>query len=294
MSITKTFHLHILAQHVARAFLVVSIIDELYFTFHSFHLRSSPTFYTTINQISIDLIFTRRLYLRRFIEFVFRSCAGIDLAYSLWSQQSHWSQLYGDEIDVLPHAEHDVDLWYIREHCDTPSWIGFGWWSNSEICWLHRCTSGERSRCWLTRSLSLFRANSVSSSSPLQESAGKLAAVFSHKRKLSQDTFSDSESISSRHQTVQSKGESFFRFSHPEEAVRLAREQQRDNKLAEEKSENLPRSARIEESSGKCELTNSPYINWDKVTLQHRSSLHKYRSCRREWITFLILENFKM
>ena len=36
-----------------------------------------------------------------------------------------------------------------------------------------------------------FRENSVSSSSHFREIAGKLAAVFSHKRKSSQETFSD-------------------------------------------------------------------------------------------------------
>ena len=45
--------------------------------FH-FHLHSSPTYYSTINQTSIDVIFSRRLYLRRSIECVSRSCAWID------------------------------------------------------------------------------------------------------------------------------------------------------------------------------------------------------------------------
>ena len=31
----------------------------------------------------------------------------------------------------------------------------------------------------------------------------------------------------------------------------------------------------------KCEQTNSPGTNWEKVTLQYRSWLHKYRSCRK-------------
>ena len=57
----KTFHLHILAQHVVRAFLVVSCTDEHYFTVHSFHLHSSPTFNKTTNHTSIEVIFTRRL-----------------------------------------------------------------------------------------------------------------------------------------------------------------------------------------------------------------------------------------
>ena len=32
----------------------------------------------------------------------------------------------------------------------------------------------------------------------------------------------------------------------------------------------------------RCDLTNSPGMNWDKVTLLYMSSLHKYRSCRKE------------
>ena len=46
----KTFHMHILAQHVARGFLAVSITLK-----HSFHLHSSPTFYSTINQTPLTL-----------------------------------------------------------------------------------------------------------------------------------------------------------------------------------------------------------------------------------------------
>ena len=44
----------------------------------------------------------------------------------------------------------------------------------------------------------------------------------------------------------------------------------------------------------KCELTNSPGVNREKVTLPNRSSHHKYRSCRKEWIIWMILENLKM
>ena len=44
----------------------------------------------------------------------------------------------------------------------------------------------------------------------------------------------------------------------------------------------------------KCNETNSPGTNWEKVTLQYRSSLHKYRSCRKEWIIWVILKNFDL
>ena len=78
----KTIHLHILAQQVARAFVVVSCTDEHHLTSHSFNLHSGPTNNSTINQTSIDVIFTRRSYFRRSIEIVYRSCAGFDSAYT--------------------------------------------------------------------------------------------------------------------------------------------------------------------------------------------------------------------
>ena len=53
-----------LAQHVARAIVVVSFAIEHYLTFHSFHLHSSPTFCTTIYQTSTDVIFTLGFSLR--------------------------------------------------------------------------------------------------------------------------------------------------------------------------------------------------------------------------------------
>ena len=56
MSLTKTFHLHNLAQHVACSSPVVSITDEHFFTFFSFNLHSGETFYTTICQTSTDVI----------------------------------------------------------------------------------------------------------------------------------------------------------------------------------------------------------------------------------------------
>ena len=49
--------------------------------FHCFHLHASPTFCSTIIKTSIDFILTCRLYLRKSIEFVFRSFAINDLAY---------------------------------------------------------------------------------------------------------------------------------------------------------------------------------------------------------------------
>ena len=63
----------------------------------------------------------------------------------------------------------------------------------------------------------------MSSSSQVSKSTGKPAAIFSHTRKSSQESHSDRESISSGHQPLQGKDETFFKFS--------------DHMLAEAKSE---------------------------------------------------------
>ena len=54
-----------LAQQVARAFVVVSLSIEHYFTFHLFLLHSLPTFYSTVNQTFIDVICTWVFDMRR-------------------------------------------------------------------------------------------------------------------------------------------------------------------------------------------------------------------------------------
>ena len=81
-----------------------------------------------------------------------------------------------------------------------------------------------------------------------RESAGKLAAMFSHQKKSSQETLSDREGISSGHQPVQWKDETFFRFSDPEEAailVLLVLDEQGDHLLAEAKSEILKQECKV-------------------------------------------------
>ena len=65
----------------------------------------------------------------------------------------------------------------------------------------------------------------------------------------SQETLSDREGISSGHQSVQGKDETLFRFSDPEEAVRLVLEEQRDHQLAEAKSEILNPECKIDSLS---------------------------------------------
>ena len=107
------------------------------------------------------------------------------------------------------------------------------------ICWLHHCTYRIEASADQSQVHQSFRENLVSSSSHFRKCAGKPAAVFSHKRKSSQETLSDREGVSSGHQPVQGKDEPEFRFSDPEEAARLVLEEQRDHPLAEAKSEIL-------------------------------------------------------
>ena len=56
----------------------------------------------------------------------------------------------------------------------------------------------------------------------------------------------DREGISPRHQPVQGKDETFFRFSGPEEAARSVFEEQRDHPLAEAKSEVLKEECKVD------------------------------------------------
>ena len=69
--LSQNSHASHLAQHVARAFLVVSFTIEHYLTFH---LHSSPTFHSTTYLTFTDVIFTRGFTPRRSIKCVFRSC----------------------------------------------------------------------------------------------------------------------------------------------------------------------------------------------------------------------------
>ena len=78
-----------------------------------------------------------------------------------------------------------------------------------------------------------FRENSVSSSCHFREGAGgNLPQYPHHKRKMSQETLSDRERIST-------SSRKRLRFSDLEDAARLFLEEQRDHLLAEAKSEIL-------------------------------------------------------
>ena len=124
-----------------------------------------------------------------------------------------------ESIATLP-AESDWDDEQIRNMLASPLYLQ------------EREVSADRSRLYHSS-----RENSVSSSSHFRESAGKLAAMFAHKRKSSEEILSDREGVSSGRQPVQVKDETLFRFSGPEEAARLVLEEQRGHQLAEAKSE---------------------------------------------------------
>ena len=98
------------------------------------------------------------------------------------------------ESIATPPPESDLDDDQIRKMLALPLYLH------------EREASADRSRVYHS-----FRQNSVSSSSHFRESAGKLAAVFSHKKKSSRDTFTDRDGIASGHQPVQGKGEFFFK-----------------------------------------------------------------------------------
>ena len=99
--------------------------------------------------------------------------------------------------------------------------------------------AGERSKCRPTTCLSLpqINKNSMSRSSRFGASAGKPAAVFSHKRKSSQESHSDRDGIPVAHRAVQRENEALFRLCESESGARLILEEQRDQLLSEAKSE---------------------------------------------------------
>ena len=119
----------------------------------------------------------------------------ISLKATLWSSKSMFfhkpsmTSTFDTSDRIATHPpESDLDDEQIRNMLAPPLYLQ------------EREASADRSRVYHS-----FRENWVCSSSPFRESAGKPAAVFSHKRKSSQDTSSDREGISSGHQTVQGK-----------------------------------------------------------------------------------------
>ena len=104
--------------------------------------------------------------------------------------------------------------------------------SNYGICWRHRCTYSREASADRPRVDHSSRENSVASSFHFRESAGKLAAVFSLKRKPSQ--VSD-RAFSQDINQIEEKTTLF----KSEAAARLVLEERQDHLLAEAKSEIL-------------------------------------------------------
>ena len=134
-----------------------------------------------------------------------------------------------------------------------------------------REASADRSRVYHS-----FSENSMSSSSHFRESAGKPAAVLSHKRKSRPDTFSDRDGISSGHQPVQGKRDTVFSVSDPEEASTFVFEEHSDHLLAEAKSEILKQECKVDS-------LNTWIREFQRQTQSHRLELNYVkRSCEKE------------
>ena len=180
-------------------------------------------------------------------------------------------------------------------------------------------------------------------------STGQVVALFSSPNRLNQDTFSDREDFSWRHQQVFGSNEPFIRVSNRANVAKSLLDGNRDHLLAEARSELMKQEYKAEslnicinelqqqtyaqrlaledahlgnaesrrERVGlqeelvmkekalrdthtleaftkwenwrelrNCELTNSLHKNWEKVMTRYRSSLHKYKSCKRGWIAW--------
>ena len=81
------------------------------------------------------------------------------------------------------------------------------------------------------------RENLMSSSSQDPISTGKPVALFSSKKWLNQELFSDREDFLQRHQQVFGSTEPFFRFSNPPNVAKSLLDGNRDHLLAEARSE---------------------------------------------------------
>ena len=118
--------------------------------------------------------------------------------------------------------------------CDSPSWIGFGRWANTECAGFTTVLTGERSKSRPTTKISLF-----------SEKTQWLPSVFTHKKVESRNTFRQRRQFL-RTSTSSRKNETLFRFSAPEEAARQVLEEQRDHLLAETKSEILKQECKVD------------------------------------------------
>ena len=86
----------------------------------------------------------------------------------------------------------------------------------------------------------------MSSSSQDPISTGKLVASFSSQNRLNQETFSEREDFSLRHQQVLGSNEPFFRFSNLANVAKSLLDGNRDHLLAEAKSELMKQEYEVE------------------------------------------------
>ena len=98
---------------------------------------------------------------------------------------------------ATPHPESDLDDEQLRTLLASPLYVQ------------EREASAEHSQVYHSE-----RENLMSSSSQDPISTGKLVALFSSHNRLNQETFSDREEFSLRHQHVFGSNESFFTFSN--------------------------------------------------------------------------------
>ena len=90
------------------------------------------------------------------------------------------------------------------------------------------------------------RENLMSSSSQDPISTGKPVALFSRPNKLNQETFSDREDFSLRHQQVFGNNKLFFRFSNPANVAKSLLDGNRDDLLAEARSELMKQELKVD------------------------------------------------
>ena len=171
-------------------------------------------------------------------------------------------------------------------------------WTMSKYgpCWLHHCIYWRERQVLTDHELiTPSRENPVSSSSHFRESTGRLVARESTEKPVLGSSVRDLQRQldSNRleiHCTNHGSEES------RKEQARLHEElAQRERVLRKRHNQKYSRSGRSEEGSGSAnrrilqgQIERKSRYN----TGAHRSSLYKYRSCRKEWL--LILMNVKM
>ena len=80
----------------------------------------------------------------------------------------------------------------------------------------------------------------------IEKVQGNLPQCSHTKESRVKKRLTDTQGISSGHKPVQGKGETFFRFSDPEEAARLVLEEQRDHLLTKAKCVILKQECKVD------------------------------------------------